>query len=374
VSSRGRIVVAGTLAEVSRQAGASWAVLQYVLGLRELGYDVWVIEPVASVSAATRRSFERLVSEFDLRERAALIVGEGRNTVGATYESVRRACASADALVNLSGVLRHPDLLERFSVRAYLDLDPGFNQLWHQAGIDRGFSAHTHHFTVGAAIGRPGCEVPTCDVAWKPTLPPVVLSHWRPVAPAPDGAFTTVANWRSYGSVEAGGVFYGQKAHSLRQLIELPRRSRERFVLAMSIHRDEHDDLHALGDHGWKLVDPVQVAPTPSTYRSFIARSKGELGLAKAGYVTSRCGWFSDRSACYLAAGRPVVAQDTGLGSWLPVGLGLLTFRSCDDAATAIDAVAADYDRHARAASALAQAHLDSRVVLGRMLDQIGAR
>jgi hypothetical protein len=372
VTPSGRIVVAGAFADVAEQAGASWAVLQYVLGLRDLGHDVWVLEPVEHLTASTRGYFERLVSEFDLRDRAALLVGTDRTTVGASYTAVREACASADALLNLSGLLRDPDLLERLRVRAYLDLDPAFNQLWHASGIDRGFALHTHHLTLGAALGTPGCEVPTCGIGWTPTLPPVVLDQW-PARPSPSrGALSTVANWRSYGSIEAGGVRYGQKAHSLRELIELPRRCEERFVLALSIDPAERADLGALREHGWELQDPRRVAATTTDYRGFIAASKAELGIAKAGYVSSRCGWFSDRSACYLATGRPVLAQDTGFGVALPVGEGLLAFDSRETAAAAIEELEGDYPRHARAARTLAEDHLDARLVLGRLLERIG--
>jgi hypothetical protein len=367
-----RIVVAGRAFDVAGQAGASWAVLQYVLGLRELGHDVWLLEPVAQLQPETVRTFEALRAEFQLGDQAALLVGEGRETVGASFQAVREACMSADALLNLSGVLERSDLLGCFRTRAYVDLDPAFNQLWHASGIDRGFDRHTHHFTVGAAIGRDGCAIPACGVDWRHTLPPVVLSRWPAVPPAPAGPVTTLANWRSYGSIESGGAFYGQKAHSLRRLVDLPGRSAERFVLALAIHPDEAADLQALDTGGWELADPRHVAGTPASYRRFIAGSKAELGVAKDGYVVARCGWFSDRSACYLASGRPVLAQDTRLAGALPVGEGLLTFGDTDGALAALAALASDYEAHAAAARGVAEAHLDSRIVLGRLLQELG--
>jgi hypothetical protein len=373
VSARGRIVVAGRAFDVAGQAGASWAVLQYVLGLRELGYEVWLLEPVAGLDPSTVRTFEALTAEFELQGSSALLVGRSRETAGPSFESVLAACDSADALINLSGVLERPDLLERFAVRAYVDLDPAFNQLWHAAGIDRGFEAHTHHFTVGAAIGHRGCEIPTCGAAWTHTLPPVVLSRWRPIPLRSEGPLTTVANWRSYGSIDSGGVFYGQKAHSLRSLCELPRRSHEQFVLALAIDPDEATDVRALNEGGWELADPRRVAHSPAAYRDFIAGSRAELGVAKQGYVTARCGWFSDRSACYLASGRPVVAQDTGFGEVLPVGEGLLKFADADDALAALEELEADYAGHCAAAREVAEAHLDSRVVLARLIGSLGA-
>jgi hypothetical protein len=373
VSSRGRIVVAGRAFDVAGQAGATWAVIQYVLGLRELGYDVWLLEPVAELEQSTVRRFEAVVAEFDLQSRAALLVGQGEQSVGAPFRCVVQACHSADALLDISGVLARRDLIERIPVRAYVDVDPAFNQLWHASGIDRGFDAYTHHFTAGLNLGREHCEIPTCGASWMHALPPVALCKWPCAAPSRDAALTTVANWRSYGSIECAGLFYGQKAHSLRSLIDLPRRSTASFVLALDIHRDESADLQALRAAGWRLADPRRVAASPGSYRDFIVRSRAELGVAKAGYVTARCGWFSDRSACYLASGRPVLAQDTGLDRALPVGEGLLGFADSAGALAALEALESDYHRHAAAARAFAEEYLDARVVLGGMLAELAS-
>jgi hypothetical protein len=373
VKDRARIIVAGRAFDVAGQAGATWAVLQYVMGLRELGHDVWLLEPVAELKQATVHTFDAVCAEFELESRAALLIGDAGATVGASARSVREACDSADALLDLSGVLDGHDLLERFARRAYIDLDPAFNQLWHESGIDRGFASHTHHFTVGLNIGRGCCASPTCGADWMPMLPPVVLSKWPAAPPRPSGALTSLANWRSYGSIEWRGVRYGQKAHSLRRLATLPSASTQRFVLALDIDPAEEADRRALRAGGWELADPRRVAGSPGAYRRFIANSKAEIGVAKAGYVTARCGWFSDRSACYLASGRPVLAQDTGIEERLSVGEGLLTFGDTAEALTELDALESAYSRHAAAAREIAEAHLDARLVLGGVLEELGA-
>jgi glycosyltransferase involved in cell wall biosynthesis len=180
-----------------------------------------------------------------------------------------------------------------------------------------------------------------------------------------------VGHWRSYGSIDHDGVHYGQRAHSLRELIGLPGRTRGRLELALAIHPDETSDLAALAANGWELLDPDQAAGTPTRYRDFVQASKGELGVAKSGYVASRCAWFSDRSACYLASGRPVVAQETGFSAFLPGGEGLLPFVSVEEAASAIDEVEGDWERHSRAARELAREHLDSDRVLPRLLEKV---
>src|SRR5262249_3533723 len=171
----------------------------------------------------------------------------------------------------------------------------------------------------------------TCGRNWIPTLQPVVPSEW-PAAPGrPGGAWTTVGNWRGYGSIEHDGVKYGQKAHSFRRIADLPSRTRARLQPGFSIHQDEIHDLAALAAGNWDVVNPAIVAGTPDAYRRFIRASKGEFGIAKSGYVVSRCGWFSDRSACYLASGRPVIAEDTGFGRLLPTGEGLLSFSTVEE-------------------------------------------
>ena len=251
-------------------------------------------------------------------------------------------------------MLRDERLLEAVPVRAFLDLDPGFNQVWQATGSEMGFDLHTHCVTVGVRIGAEDCPIPTLGRTWIPTLPPVALAHWPLAEGAPDrDAFTSVGHWRSYGSIEHDGVHYGQRAHSLRGLVDLPRRSGARFELALGIHPDEVDDLEALRENGWELARPRRGGrrPRPPT-PSFVRGSKAELAVAKSGYVASRSGWFSDRSACYLASGRPVVAQDTGFGDSLPVGEGLLGFATAEEAAAAVAAVESDPERHGRAARA----------------------
>jgi hypothetical protein len=358
------------------QGGATWAVLQYVLGFRRLGHDVLLLEPLPRGRTLTGSAsvvyFERVVNEFGLGRSASLYDSTIQETVGLSHQKLMVFVRSADVLVNISGMLTDNDLLAAVPVRVYLDLDPAFVQLWHEQGTDMRFAGHTHFVTVGPRIGRPNCPVPTCERTWIPTVPPVVLDHW-PVADRPDyDALTTIANWRGYGSVTHRGVFYGQKVHSLRPLVDLPTRTKEKFLLALSIHPDETRDLEALRANGWGRIDPAEVAGTPDAYRQFVAGSKAEFGLAKAGYVTAKCGWFSDRSACYLASGRPVIAQDTGFPDHVPAGEGLFAFRTADDVLAGVDAINSDYARHARAARRVAEEHFDSDVVLTRLLRAVG--
>jgi hypothetical protein len=362
------VVVSGMVAGDPGQGGAAWAILQYVLGLRRLGHDVTLVEPVDELTPDRVSVFRRIMARFDLR--AALVADD--RSAGMTLREVDDTCRSADVHLNVSGMWRGGlDV----PVRVYLDLDPAFNQLWADVeGIDVGLDGHTHHATVGQHVGAVGCEVPTCGRTWIRTLPPVVLEHWPYAATRARHSFTTIGNWRSYGSIEHGGRVYGQRAHSLRRLAGIASSSTHSFEVALAIHADEHEDLALLRRHGWRLVDPAFAASTPSAYRAFIRSSYAELSVAKSGYVESRCGWVSDRSVCYLASGRPVVALDTGLRDVLPVGEGLLVYTDEAEAVAAVDDVCARYVEHRTAARRLAEEHFDSDLVLTRLLDEVGAR
>lgn len=363
---RGTVVVSGPVAGHPQHGGLAWLVLQYVLGFRRLGLDVYLVEPVDELTPAAVDYFRDVTAAFALEGRAALIVKGTRETAGVAFDELPQ---DADVLLNFAGVLRHEELTERVAARVYLDLDPGFTQLWQDVeGIDKRFDGHTHFVTVGLALGSRECTISTNGREWLTTVPPVVLEQWPVANGIAYEALTTVANWRGYGSIEHDGVFYGQKAHSLRRVIELPTLTDEKLALALAIHPGETRDLEALAANGWELLDPREVAGTPAAYQRFLQGSKAELGIAKSGYVESGCGWFSDRSACYLASGRPVVAQETGFSRFLPTGNGLFAFETVDDAVEAIEELRGDYEHHRRAARMLAEDVLDSDKVLSRLL------
>jgi hypothetical protein len=364
-----RILVSGMIAGDPWQGGATAAVLQYVEGLRRLGHEVLVVEPVEAAALRDERVASYFSSLAPLAGSAALLARGGTETLGLPYARIERFAREADLLLNISGMLRDERLLEPVPVRAFLDLDPGFNQVWAAEGLDFGLDLHTHCASVGVRIGEPGCPIPTLGRVWLATLPPVVLPD-RPAVG--DGrAWTTVGNWRSYGSPTFEGVRYGQRAHSLRGLIDLPRRTPAEFALALDIHPDEWSDLAALAENGWPLVEPRAVAGTPAAYARFVRGSRGAFGVAKEGYVVSQGGWFSDRDAAYLAHGRPVVAQDTGFGAALPTGTGLLAFEDTAGAAAAIEVVEADLASHRRSAREIAGEYLDSARVLPALLERL---
>ena len=229
---------------------------------------------------------------------------------------------------------------------------------------------HDVHVTVGLNFGNPDCPFPTCGIKWETTLPPVILSEWATTTP-PGDLYSTVADWRGYGSVEWGSVWYGQKADEFLRLVELPRLVAAPLEICLGIHPVEPDQVK-MKEHGWRLTRPSHNAANPDAYRDYIWKSRGEFTVVKNGYASGRTGWFSDRSACYLAAGRPVIVQDTAIGRYLPTGLGLLTFTDIQSAVSAIERVESDYTRHAAAAAEFARKFLDSSVVLARLLRLAG--
>jgi hypothetical protein len=377
-------LVGGALANKPHNGGNAWTRLTWLLGLRRLGFDVYFAEqiaPEACIDAAGNPApfeesanaavFRRVLRAFGFGDRAALVCGE--RTVGLSHGELRDVAAAADLLVNISGHLTLGLLKDGLRRKVYFDDDPGFTQFWHAAG-DAGsrLEGHDFYFTVGANVGTPGCPIPTGGVHWRPTRPLVVLDEW-PACRSEPNRFTTVASWRgAYGPVEYQGQKFGLKVHEFRKFVELPRRAAQTFEIALDIHPADHADRDQLARNGWRLADPRAVVADPDAYRQYVQASGAEFSAAQGVYVQTQSGWFSDRTACYLASGKPALVQNTGFGRTLPTGDGLVPFRTLDEAAAGAARIAADYERHSRAARALAEEYFDSDKVLARLLGEVG--
>ena len=336
--------------------------LSYVLGFRALGLETTFVEEIEEPTDEAVRYFAEVVERFGLAASAALVDSEGEPLYGEPPES-------ADLLVNISGNLRCERLLSRARRRAYVDIDPGFTQIWNAQGL-LSIDGHDVYFTIGENIGRPGCPIPTGDTDWLSTRPPVVLSDWPVAANGVRDRFTTVASWRGgFGSLEFEGTRYGAKAHEFRKFVELPGRGTGTFEVALDIHPAEEDDLALLREHRWELVDPRQVARDPFTFRAYVQGSGAEFSVAQGIYVETESGWFSDRTVRYLASGKPALVQDTGFTRTVPTGEGLLAFSTLEEAAAGSGAIASDYERHCVAARRLAEDEFDSKRVLTRLLE-----
>ncbi len=382
-------IVSGALANKPFNGGEAWVRLAWALGLRRLGFETYFVEEIASAGcvdesgaaakfsdSVNRAYFESVVRDFGLGGRAALLCDGGRQAAGPGLDELAGIAAEADVLFNISGHLKSAELLAGPRTRVYVDLDPGFTQAWHADDSVRfQLAGHDRYVTVGLNVGRPECPIPNCGIGWIPTLPPVVLDEWRQQPPGGGPVrFTTVARWRSpYGPLEIGGREMGLKHHQFRRFLALPERVPEAgFELALDIHAGDSGDLDALRSHGWKLADPRRVAATPQAFRDYVNGSSAEFSVAQGVYAEAGSGWFSDRTAAYLASGRPALVQGTGVGDALPLGEGLLAFSSLEEAACGAERIAADPAAHSEAARRLATEHLDSDVVLGRLLSLVG--
>lgn len=381
-----RILIAGAISRLPQGgAGNTWAFLQYILGFRRLGFETYYVEFLGPkecieedgelgvfATCMNARYFRAVMDHFALGSAMALIELEGPGHIGCLSPAeINKLASDIDLLVNISGQFPLKSLLGKMGRRMYIDLDPGYSQIWQaQYGVDMNLPGHDVYMTVGSNLGKPSCPLPTCGVQWQTTLPPVVLSEWV-TRRSPGAAYTTVADWRGYGPVEWGGVWYNQKADEFLRLVELPQRISVPLEICLAIHPDEADRV-TLQQNGWSLTSPQIFAATPDSYRDYIWSARGEFTVVKHGYAAGRTGWFSDRSACYLAAGRPVICQDTGIGEYVPTGAGLLTFTDLDSAVDAISRVEQGYAQHAAAASAFAREYLDSDRVLTRLLQLAG--
>jgi hypothetical protein len=375
-----RIVVAGSLAQQPDYAGHTWFFLQYLLGFKRLGVDVlfldWLSPELCDGAVAESRQAAHLVAvmdEYGLGDSFALLIRPSGETVGLSRREVIDRTRSAAFLLNVMGFLDDEEILAAASLRVFLDIDPGFPQMWRALGLADPFAGHDVYVTIGENIGKPDCRIPTCGLEWLTTHQPVVLDEWTP-HPDPGSALTAIGSWRGpYGPLEYDGRTYGLRVHEFRKFAAVPQATGRPFEAALDIDPADSPDLELLAAGGWKLVDPTAVAGDPAAYRRYIQQSRAEFMVPKSMYTETRSGWFSDRSICYLASAKPVIARDTGLDGLYPLGEGLLVFATPAEAVDAVDAIYRDPGVHAAAARALAEAYFDSDKVLERLLDIVGA-
>jgi hypothetical protein len=371
------IVLAGCIGRFP-VGGHAWAEMQYLQGLRSLGHEVFYLEDTGESSWVYRWDVEEVTAELDyptayvrdclepigLEDR--WIYRAGNHSLGMSVDQFAEVCSRADLLLVRGLSLPHwraeYDCPRR---RAFVDVDPGFTQFRLAEGDSslRDVVARCERlFTIAQRLGAADCPIPTLERRWLKTVTPVWLPGW-PLRAGGDGeAFTTIMQWKSYGEVIHQGVRYGNKDREFPKFFDLPQRTGQRFRIATT------DGSRQLSQHGWEVIPGWAASETPQVYQAFIRQSRAEFAVAKHGYVASRGGWFSDRSVCYLASGRPVLVQDTGLSDWLPVNDGIVCFSDPDEAARGVEAINAAYERHARAARHIAEEYFDSEQVLSALL------
>jgi hypothetical protein len=372
-----KVIASGTIGR-SGLGGQAWATLQYLLGLRALGHEVCYLEDCGETSYVW--DWEREQWDYELDYPSAYVQSclapfgledcwiyrTNADARGMPIERFIEFCRGADLLL-----LRAVPLWvwrEEYgwpARRAFIDVDPGFTQI-SIAQNDRGIAAGVAHcerrFTVAQGLGTPECAIPTAGGPWLTTVPPVHLPEW-PVAVEPAEPFTSVIRWQGFREADFQGTSYGQRDKAFPRFLSLPRRTTQTFRLALM-----GTDPQALQAAGWETVPGEVASRTPAAYRDFIRSSRAEFCVPKHGYVASRSGWISDRSVCYLASGRPVLMEDTGLPDGLRGGRGLLTFVDPDSALAGVTAINEDYPAQCRAARELAEHVFSAEKVLPALL------
>jgi hypothetical protein len=365
--------------------GVTWQVLQHLVGLRRMGFDVWYVEDSHSqlfhptTHHPTMEYADNVAYLARWMERIGLgdrwifrPPGSEDRLIGADPAALSRLYADAEAVINLCGAQEIRDDHAAIRRLVYLETDPvqvQVNVAQGDAPTIATLDAHHWHFTYGENLGAPDCLVPVGRYRWCPTRPPVVLDWWDSSGVPHRPVFTTVANWAHSGKdVEWGGrTWHWSKDREFRRFVELP--SRVAWPLEIALGGAPEEATSMLARNGWHVVDSIS---DPDEYHDYIVHSAGEFTAAKEQYVAPMSGWFSDRSATYLAAGRPVVTQDTGFGKFVPTGEGLFAFSTLDEAAAAIEAITTDYGRHSAAAKEIAREYFDAERVLASLLKQVG--
>jgi hypothetical protein len=382
-----RIVVVGTLASMP-YAGMAWMHMQITAGLRRLGHDAYYFEttsawPYDPIRKTTVKDSEKAVSylkqvaeSFGLRDRWAYRRSySDKAWFGLARTKAEDLLAGADAVLNVAGATRFAEEGLKIGRLVYYGTDPGHHEIGFSEGdesIRALVAEHDDYVTYGENIGSPDCAIPPLPHFRSRTRQPVLLDLWQSGAPS-KREFTTVGNWRQNGrDIEFRGErYYWSKHHEFFKFIDLPWRINQEIELATELANLPSDDKKRLEREGWRLVDAYTLTTDPWPYRAYVQSSRGEFTVAKDLNVRLRSGWFSERSACYLAAGRPVITQDTGFGKFIPTGEGLFAFNAIDEIVAAFEAIRSDYEKHSRAARAIAEECFKAERVLAKMTEDL---
>jgi hypothetical protein len=378
-----RIILGSYMVRYPLGGMLSWA-LQYLIGLRKLGHEVFFVEKSGYPNSCYDPSrdtmsddcsygtavVEDLLARHGLSGKWCFVDAAGQHH-GLSRTRIQAAFDSADLFVDMG---THGAWLEeaaRTRMRVLVDGEPGFAQMKMEKKLaaDEALPRYDFYYTTGRNIGTPRSASPTAGRPWRPLFHPVDVATFPLVACPADAPFTTVMNWQSYEPVAYRGETYGHKDVEFVNFMSLPGGTDAKLEIAVAGGNVPREDLIRAG---WRIRDAHEVTRSFDSFADYIRESRGEFSVCKSGFVRWNTGWFSDRGAAYLASGRPVVQQDTGFGAHLPCGRGLFSVRDVNDAAAAIDAIAGDYQRHSRWAREIAVEYLDATKVLGGMLNELG--
>ncbi len=383
-----RIVVVGTVAS-NPYAGMAWMHMQITAGLRRLGHDAyyfettsaWPYDPVRNTtvndSDYALPYLKKVVDSFGLGDHWAYRRSySDKAWFGFGRTKAEDLLAHAEVVLNVAGATRFAEEGLKIGRLVYFGTDPGHHEIGFAKGneeVRRLIDEHDDFVTYGENIGSAGCRLPSLPRLRSRTRQPVLLDLWQDGVPSKH-EFTTVGNWKQSGrDIEFGAeVYHWSKHHEFLKFIDLPQQIGQSIELATGLANLRPEERDLLESKGWRLRDAHPFTTDPWPYRDYVRSSRGEFTVAKDLHIRLRSGWFSERSACYLAAGRPVVTQDTGFGKFLPTGEGLFSFNTMDEIIAAFDDINSDYEKHSRAARAIAEEYFRAETVLKKVLDDLG--
>lgn len=383
--SKGKIIVFGILFWYPL-AGVTYQFLHYLIGLRRLGYDPyyiedsgrWIYDPrINDLSGDASGNIAAVAPILEAHGFAGRWGFRGNypdgQCYGMTESQILQLYREADAFLNVTGAQEIREEHLACPRRIYVESDP----FAAQAKVAKGdaatiatLSAHDTLFSFGENLGAPDCTVPIEQFTWLPTRQPVVMDLWEHTRPAGE-AYTTITTWHNKGkNIEYNGdTWYWTKDREFEKFLDLPQRRDVPFELAVGVDNDVEQLLRS---QRWRRRDSVEISRNIESYRDYIQNSRGEFTVARDQYVRPNTGWFSDRTACYLAAGRPVITQETGFSKFLTAGRGLFGFSTMDDILAAVDAIESDYVAHSRAAREVAAEFFDAEKVVGSLMERAG--
>lgn len=380
-----RIICTAKIANAT--AGHIDSIMAYPVGLQRLGHEVYVMEHVGRGRCTDsanqrvsfdqwdgRRHFEAVMKTYGMWPRCCLVYRNGEATHGIPYAEAVNVAKQCDLLMTRSGEIhKAEEIFFNPRCRVYIDGNPGNTQVFLQqrGGGYEALDHYDHLFTLGLNIGTDVCRIPTGQRRWRPILRPVVLPMWPTSQDHASERFTTISSWKGRTTFEWEGTDSGEKSDSWFKFIELPKKTSQELEIALRIESRDDVDGGMFRENGWRLTDPRELR-TLTDYRRYIARSRAEFSVAHHRVIEFSVGWFSDRSALYLASGRPVLVQSNGIESHLPTGKGLLTFSTTEEALAGIEDINSDYAGHCLAAREIAETYFDSDQVLTNVLARIG--
>jgi hypothetical protein len=377
-----RIIVGSWMVRYPLGGNLSWT-LQYLVGLTNLGHDVYLVEkyaynnscynPVKKVMSNDcsygTKVVSDLLSRFGLMDKWCF-VQKGGVYHGLSKQKINEVFRTADLYIDIGAHNRWAKESSS-TLRVFIDVDPAFTQIkWHNQLMDIPLPVYDHYYTIGMNVGREGNVIPTSGITWKYIYNPVNTHMFSRTFPAQNASYTTIMNWQSYECITYNGISYGQKDIEFEKFMSLPQLVDAAMEIA--VHGLSKTKAEIIHNRGWVINAAQEVTSSYDAFCKYLANSKGEFSVCKNVYVATSSGWFSDRSAAYLASGRPVVVQDTGFKKHLPVGEGLFAVTNLDEAQAAIGEIESNYSFHSQKAWEIASEYLEASKVLKNFLNELG--